>query len=123
MDSPYAHELRVAFAALRKAARISEAVRAEADLGVGRGSTVAKPDDLSPVTVADFAVQALMAATFATAFPDDRLVGEESAAQLRDNPALLDRVWGHLRRVAGGGGTDGGVHALGRGGAGRAPQW
>lgn len=100
MDSPYAHELRVAFAALRRAARISSAVRAEADLGVGRGSTVAKPDDLSPVTVADFAVQALLAATFAAAFPADRLVGEESAAQLRDNPALLDRVWTHLRRVA-----------------------
>ena len=101
MDSPYSRELRVAFAALRRAARISRAVLAEADLG-----TLAKPGDLSPVTVADFAVQALLAATFAAAFPADRLVGEESAAQLRASPALLDRVWGHLRRVADDGDED-----------------
>ncbi len=92
MDSPYSHELKVAFAALQKAAKISQAVLAEADLGI------LEKDDLSPVTIADFAVQALLTATFHAAFPEDRFVGEESASELRENPALLGRVWSHLRR-------------------------
>lgn len=95
MDSPYSRELEVAFGALQKAAKISRSVLAEADLGV-----LAK-DDLSPVTIADFAIQALLTATFHAAFPDDKFVGEESAAELRENPTLLARVWGHLRRDAG----------------------
>ncbi|KAK7744696.1 hypothetical protein SLS62_010115 [Diatrype stigma] len=103
MDSPYAHELEVAFGALQNAAGISRSVLAEADLG-----TLAK-DDLSPVTIADFAIQALLTATFHAAFPGDRFVGEESAAELRANPALLARVWDHLRQQqtkAGGGDDD-----------------
>lgn len=38
--------------------------------------------DLSPVTVADFAVQALAGCLLRRAFPNDLLVGEESAAML-----------------------------------------
>lgn len=64
------------------------------DMGV-----VAK-DDLSPVTIADFAIQALLTCTLHHAFPGDRFVGEESSAALRENPALLDRVWGSLLYIA-----------------------
>lgn len=94
MDSPYHRELLVCFAALRQAAHLSQAVLAEHDKGA------IEKDDLSPVTVADFAVQALLTATIHASFPDDRFVGEESAAALRANPALLGRVWGLLSRVA-----------------------
>ncbi|KAI1160895.1 carbohydrate phosphatase [Nemania serpens] len=86
-DGPYAHELQVAIRAVQAAARISQSVLASDDKG-----TVQK-DDLSPVTVADFAVQALLAASVRSAFPADGLVGEESAAELRASPALLRRVW------------------------------
>ena len=41
-----------------------------------------KPD-LSPVTVADYAVQALIAARLSEAYPEDRLVAEEGAQTLR----------------------------------------
>jgi len=45
-------------------------------------STLTK-DDRSPVTIADFTSQALVAARLAAAFPDDSLVGEEDASALR----------------------------------------
>ncbi|KAI1497531.1 hypothetical protein F5X99DRAFT_361999 [Biscogniauxia marginata] len=93
MDSPYIREIQVAIGAIQAAARISQSVISAEDKGV------VEKDDLSPVTVADFAIQALLTCTVHHAFPADRFVGEESAAELRDNPALLDRVWGLLQRV------------------------
>ena len=50
--------------------------------------------DKSPVTVADFAAQAVVARALAESFPDDPLVAEEGSAQLREpeNRALLERV-------------------------------
>ncbi|PSR78526.1 hypothetical protein BD289DRAFT_376548 [Coniella lustricola] len=94
MDSPYTRELQVAIAAVSAAARLSTLVLTHAS-GLG---TVAK-DDLSPVTVGDFAIQALLTSTIHAAFPQDRFVGEESADALRENPALLDRVWAVLRAI------------------------
>ncbi|KAI5926461.1 hypothetical protein F4810DRAFT_725116 [Camillea tinctor] len=91
MESPYARELHVAIGAVQAAARISQSVISADDKGV------VEKADLSPVTVADFAIQALLTSTIHAAFPSDRFVGEESAAALRANPALLDRVWGLLQ--------------------------
>ncbi|MDX9971640.1 MAG: 3'(2'),5'-bisphosphate nucleotidase [FCB group bacterium] len=53
-------------------------------------------DDKSPVTVADFAVQALIGCMLSKAFPNAVLVAEEGSAPLRDPSAEL-----MLRRVAG----------------------
>lgn len=94
MDSPWRRELALAVLAVRVGARIAEALSAEKD----RGGTVEKPD-LTPVTVADFAIQALLAATVEHCFPDDVVVGEESAGDLRANPALLDSVWDAITRA------------------------
>lgn len=52
-----------------------------------------KADD-SPVTVADFAAQALIISALHALYPSDQFLGEESAAQLRSNGELADRVWG-----------------------------
>ncbi|KAI1173309.1 carbohydrate phosphatase [Nemania sp. FL0916] len=95
MDSPYFHELQTALGAVQSAARISQSVLSLDDKG-----TIEK-DDLSPVTIADFATQALLASTMHAAFPSDRFVGEESAADLRENPALLNRVWDLLQSARG----------------------
>lgn len=94
MDSPYRRELQVAIEAQQYAARISQAVISTQDKGV------LEKDDLSPVTVADYAIQALLTATIHHSFPDDKFVGEESSAQLKENPILLDRVWSLLQRFA-----------------------
>jgi len=49
--------------------------------------------DFSPVTVGDFAVQAIITSALHDQFPDDTFVAEESADDLRQNTALLDQVW------------------------------
>lgn len=93
MDSPYAKELTLAFGAVQNAATISQSMVSSTDKGD------VEKDDLSPVTVADFAVQALLVASLKGAFPDDSFVGEEDASLMRANPALLDRVWGLVSAV------------------------
>ncbi|KAH6897134.1 hypothetical protein B0T10DRAFT_556973 [Thelonectria olida] len=97
MDSQYMYscEVSVAIGALQNAARLSQSIVSAKDKGV------IEKEDLSPVTVADFAVQALLAATIKHAFPEDRAVGEEDASDLRKNPVLLERVWSLLTRVEG----------------------
>ncbi|KAI1809198.1 carbohydrate phosphatase [Poronia punctata] len=93
MNSPYSKELQVAIGAVQSAARISQSVLTSNDKG-----TIEK-DDLSPVTIADFAIQALLTATIQNAFPGDKFVGEETAADLRQNPVLLGRVWELLQAL------------------------
>ncbi|KAH6660753.1 myo-inositol-monophosphatase [Truncatella angustata] len=93
MDSPYARDLQTAVNVIQQAAKLSQSVISAEDKGV------IEKDDLSPVTVADFAIQALLTASIHNIFPDDKFVGEESAADLRRNPVLLGRVWGLLQLV------------------------
>ncbi len=59
--------------------------------------------DKSPVTVADFASQAIVSSVLAAAFPDDPLVGEEEAAELRSEKRERERglVVGHVGRGLG----------------------
>ncbi len=52
--------------------------------------------DKSPVTVADFASQAVVSHLLGTEFP---LVGEEDAALLRENPDMADKVVACVRSV------------------------
>lgn len=82
---PFERELEVALSAVRQASRACRAVQQSLD-----PLTLAK-DDRSPVTVADFASQALVARALLEAFPHDPLVGEEDAAALRD-PANAERL-------------------------------
>lgn len=93
MNSPYKKEITTAIKAVQQAAKISRTVLSDHDLGI-----ISK-DDLSPVTVADFAIQALLTAIIHAAFPADQFVGEESSKDLRANPKLLDRVWNLLSQI------------------------
>ena len=74
-----------------------EAVRAASELctaAQGRlavGDTLTKGDD-SPVTVADFASQAIVCATLTERLGSIELVGEESTSDLADNESLRDGV-------------------------------
>lgn len=94
MESPYRPELLSAIGAVQRAARLSQSLISSRDK-----ATIQK-DDLSPVTVGDFAIQALLTAALHRAFPDDGFVGEESAAELRANSALRDRVWKAVNEFA-----------------------
>ncbi|KAK4152294.1 hypothetical protein C8A00DRAFT_44641 [Chaetomidium leptoderma] len=100
MDSPYRHELEAAIAAAETAAHISREVLAAAQADATAGSFDVVKDDLSPVTVADFAIQALLTRTLGDAFPADGFIGEESADELRQSPKLLSRVLAVLAQCA-----------------------
>jgi len=64
--------------------------------------------DLSPVTVADFAIQALAAKRLRDVFPDAALVAEENADRLRDpeNAAMLDVIVGYVAALIPGANRD-----------------
>jgi 3'(2'), 5'-bisphosphate nucleotidase len=63
-------------------------------------STLTK-SDRSPVTTADFAIQALAGCLIQETFPGDVLVAEESAAMIKDGkaPASLDEITKVLARI------------------------
>jgi len=89
-----APHLRFALDTVAQACAMARLVQREM---VGAGLT---KEDKSPVTVADFSVQALVARRLADAFPNDLLVGEEDANALRgaDGLATLSQVTEFVRR-------------------------
>jgi 3'(2'), 5'-bisphosphate nucleotidase len=99
----YEHELKVSIRAVREASHLCKAVAAEIS------SEVLAKKDKSPVTVADFGSQAVICRALIEAFPDDPVIAEEDAAELRSprNSLILDRVLRHVRsaREAGSGGN------------------
>ncbi|MBI2374339.1 MAG: 3'(2'),5'-bisphosphate nucleotidase [Deltaproteobacteria bacterium] len=81
---------------------------ARASLGVNRvrNSLVTvesiQKKDKSPVTVADFTAQAIVASTLAEALPNDPLVGEESSKELEAaGPVHAESVRSHVNGVLG----------------------
>ncbi|KAL7621878.1 3'(2'),5'-bisphosphate nucleotidase [Parahypoxylon ruwenzoriense] len=87
MSLPYAKELEVAQLAVQRAAILTKRVFHEKAKG-----TVSK-DDKSPVTIGDFGAQALIIAALKANFPDDEIVAEEEAAQLRQDDTLRHTIW------------------------------
>ena len=85
----YTQEREAAVAAVERASRLCVSVQQSL---VSEESLAKK--DKSPVTVADFGAQAVVAHALRQVFPDDPMVGEEDARALRepDNAALKDRV-------------------------------
>jgi len=94
--SGHERELEVAVEAVRRAARVCRSVQAK--IAAHGPSTLAKADQ-SPVTVADFASQALVCQALLDAFPDDPVVAEEDADALRqpDGEPLLATIREELR--------------------------
>lgn len=92
----YERERDVAVAAVLKACRLCASVRRD----LVSPATVAKKDK-SPVTVADFGSQAVVAMHLAEAMPEVPIVGEEDAGALRGEAgsALRDTVMHHVRCV------------------------
>lgn len=87
----YAKELQVAQLAVQRATLLTKRVFHEKAKG-----TVDKSDK-SPVTIGDFGAQALIIAALRHHFPDDAIVAEEEAAQLRADANLADQIWSLVR--------------------------
>lgn len=78
-------DIRFALEMVEAACRIGKRVQAEMNVeGIEKS-------DLSPVTVADYAIQAYIGRRLREAFPDLQLVGEESADALRGDDAAGTR--------------------------------
>jgi len=94
MSVDWSKEEQVAIQAVRAASRVCQAVQKQ----LVNANTIQKKDK-SPVTVADFASQAVVCAKLMEAFPNDPVVGEEDAAELReaDQASVLKIVTEHVR--------------------------
>lgn len=89
MSLPLAAERQAALDAVRLASLVCREVQARLVAGVAL-----EKGDKSPVTVADFAAQAIVSHALGEAFPSIPLIGEEDASALREpgNAALKDKV-------------------------------
>jgi 3'(2'), 5'-bisphosphate nucleotidase len=85
----YSAELRLALRTVHRASLLTKSVLRSLQNHV---SAETKADD-SPVTIADFAAQALLISALHAVYPQDAFLGEESADALRQNEQLADRVW------------------------------
>jgi HAL2 family 3'(2'),5'-bisphosphate nucleotidase len=105
-------EAMLAMQAVAEAVHIARLVEPEAS-----SSTLTKGDD-SPVTVADFSVQALVARRLSRDFPNDSLVAEEDASALRatGSAGVLASVVDLVRRVDGSSAPDDILAWIDRGG-------
>jgi 3'(2'), 5'-bisphosphate nucleotidase len=90
LDSP---EARFALEVVREAALLARRIQRE------MVTPALTKDDRSPVTVADFAVQALVARRLADEFPGAALVAEEQAGALRlaESAATLEQITRFVR--------------------------
>lgn len=93
----YAAERHAAVNAVLDACRLCKTVQAT----LVSEETMAKKDK-SPVTVADFGAQAVVASQLRKAFPNDPLVGEEDAAALRgdEGAELRSKVVASVQKIA-----------------------
>ena len=89
-DSP---EAQFAIDAVREASLLARRIQREMVAGA------LTKDDRSPVTVADFAVQALVARRLAERLPGSSLIGEEQsdALRLEEGVAILDQITNFVR--------------------------
>ncbi|KAF2677279.1 carbohydrate phosphatase [Lentithecium fluviatile CBS 122367] len=95
MSAPYAGELTLALRIVHAASLLTKSVLRSLRNNV---EAETKADD-SPVTIADFAAQALIISALHAVYPSDIFLGEESAAQLRENDGLADRVWALVQQA------------------------
>ncbi|KAF2485670.1 hypothetical protein BDY17DRAFT_315933 [Neohortaea acidophila] len=88
MSSPdYAQELRIALLAVQRATLLTKTVFHNNAKG-----TLDKAD-ASPVTIGDFGAQALIISALQHNFPNDEIVAEEEAKDLRENERVRATVW------------------------------
>lgn len=89
MTSKYQEELDIACTAVQLCAVLTQRLQRQTI----RDDSQIKKSDFSPVTIGDFASQALLTAATRGAFAQDKYLAEESADDLRQNDTLLDHVW------------------------------
>lgn len=90
----YSRELHVALLAVQRASILTKAVFHQNAKGTLNKS------DKSPVTIGDFGAQALIISALQHNFPDDEIVAEEEAKDLREDENLRNVVWELVRNAS-----------------------
>lgn len=92
MTTPFQRELEIALSAVKQASQICRSVQAAIT------DDVLEKKDKSPVTIADFSSQAVICRTLNEVFPEDPIIGEEDAAELRleENHEFLQKIVAEL---------------------------
>ncbi|KAF9874077.1 hypothetical protein CkaCkLH20_08449 [Colletotrichum karsti] len=85
MTNPFACEQHLAELAVLRASILTKSVQSIV-------SEISKNDN-SPVTIADFAAQALLVGALRDAFPNDAFLGEEDSTALRADQTLCNKVY------------------------------
>ncbi|XP_071736199.1 putative 3'(2'),5'-bisphosphate nucleotidase, mitochondrial [Rutidosis leptorrhynchoides] len=88
-NAKYNRELRAAVDAVERACRLCVDVKQSLFTSDGR---ILEKNDQTPVTIADYGVQALISLELGKLFPSIPLVAEEDSAFLRSNDHLVDSV-------------------------------
>lgn len=84
---PYTTERSIALEAVAHANTIARRVQTDPKINTARTK-----EDTSPVTIADFAVQAIIVHRLHQAFPEDKFIAEESTDALNDDVSLRQAV-------------------------------
>nr|AAK67489.1 HAL2 [Candida albicans] len=87
---PYQKELKVATLAVKCASLLTKQL-SDSIVQTAKSGTLTK-DDKSPVTIGDFASQAIINHAIKLNFPNDEIVGEEDSQELQENSNLADQV-------------------------------
>lgn len=90
----YALERKIAQLAVTRACKLAKTVASASST-----ESITKSDD-SPVTVADFGAQAIIINAINNAFPNDKIVGEEDASKLRQDPNLRSKIWNLVQEAS-----------------------
>ena len=95
MSDSFDKERRTALFAVAEAMKVCRNVQSSIT------DEVLEKNDRSPVTIADFASQALICSKLDAEFPRDPIIGEEDAAGLQgpEQASFLERIVGELDRV------------------------
>lgn len=85
----YQSELNAAIAIVQRASYASRSLQQRSNI-LTKGAV--NKLDTSPVTVADFSVQAIVINALHKAFPNDSFIAEEDSSYLQQNPAIAEEV-------------------------------
>jgi len=110
--APLSHELDVAIDAVQRAAHVIRSLQQillnpksqhpiNRILEASPHSISSSKTDNTPVTVADFAIQALIIDSLSAAFPLDLFIAEEDSSVVRSDPAVREAVLFVLRAATG----------------------
>ena len=94
---PYQKELEVATLAVKRASLLTKQL-SDSIVQTAKSGTLTK-DDKSPVTIGDFALQAIINHAIKLNFPNDEIVGEEDSQELQENNSLADQVLSLITKI------------------------